>query len=396
MVKKTVVSACVMAGIAMMATGTASASGITEAITGGKVSGDFRLRMETVEQDNALDDASSLTLRSRLGYRTAEYGGLTGFIEFENITALDDDYEAMPTNAAKTKSVVADPEGTEVNQLYLKYALGDNAVILGRQRIILDNARFVGNVGWRQNEQTFNALTLSSQALADTALTYAFVDKVNTITAGEYDTTAHLFNASYAGLSAGKLTGYAYLIELDDNATGSNSTIGLRFAGATDTADIKIKYSVEYAKQSDYADGDNIDSSYMLAELGADISGVGIKMGYEVLGDGKGSGDASFSTPLATKHAFNGWADAFLTTPDNGLQDIYLSATTKVEGVKLLAVYHDYSADSGSGDLGSEVNLLAAKKFGENYTALLKYANYSAGDTGTDTEKLWLMGQMTF
>ena len=396
MVKKTVVSACVMAGIAMMSTGTASASGITEAITGGKVSGDFRLRMESVEQDNSLNDANSLTLRSRLGYHTAAYKGLSGFLEFENITALNDDYEAMPTNSAKTKSVVADPEGTEVNQLYLKYALGDNAVILGRQRIILDNARFVGNVGWRQNEQTFNALTLSSQALADTSLTYAFVNKVNTITATEIDTTAHLFNASYTGLSAGKLTGYAYLIEFDDNAAGSNSTIGLRFAGAADTADIKIKYTVEYAKQSDYADGANIDSSYMLAELGADINDVAIKVGYELLGDGNNSGDASFSTPLATKHAFNGWADAFLTTRSNGLQDIYLSATTKVEGVKLLAVYHDYSADSGGDDLGSEINLLAAKKFAKHYTVLLKYANYSAGNSGTDTEKLWFMGQMTF
>ncbi|MCF6230383.1 MAG: alginate export family protein [Gammaproteobacteria bacterium] len=388
---------CVISGATLMVAGSAaSASGITEAIKGGEVSGDFRLRMETVTQDNALNDANALTLRSRLGYRTADYKGLTGFMEFENVTALNDDYEPMPSNPAKTESVVADPEGTEVNQLYLKYVSGGHAITAGRQRVILDNARFVGNVGWRQNEQTFNAIVFTVDSVADTSLVYAYVDGVNTILGGEYDTSAYIFNASYTGFSAGKITGYSYVIEQDDVPSASNSILGLRFSGATDVAEAKIKYTLEYAKQSDYAEGTNIDAQYLLAELGAEFSGVGIKLGYEVLGDGKGANDASFSTPLATKHAFNGWADAFLTTPTDGLQDIYLSVTTQIEGVKLLAVYHDYSADTGSADHGSEINLLAAKKFAGHYTALLKYADYSAGDSGTDTRKLWLMGQMKF
>lgn len=395
--KKLKLSACVISGVTLMAAGSAaSASGVTEAIKGGEVSADFRLRMETVTQDNALNDANALTLRSRLGYRTADYKGLTGFMEFENITALNDDYEPIPTNPAKTESVVADPEGTEVNQLYLKYISGGHAITAGRQRVILDNARFVGNVGWRQNEQTFDAIVFTVDSVADTSLVYAYVDKVNTILGGEYDTSAYIFNASYSGLTAGKITGYSYVIELDDTPAASNSTLGLRFSGAAEVAQAKVKYTLEYAKQSDYADGTNIDAQYLLAELGADFSGVAVKLGYEVLGDGNGASDASFSTPLATKHAFNGWADVFLTTPADGLQDIYLSVTTKVKGVKLLAVYHDYSADTGSADHGSEINLLAAKKYGEHYTALLKYADYSAGDSGIDTRKLWLMGQMKF
>ncbi len=395
--KKLKLSACVISGVTLMAAGSAaSASGITEAIKGGEVSADFRLRMETVTQDNALNDANALTLRSRLGYRTAGYKGLTGFMEFENITALNDDYEPIPSNPTKTESVVADPEGTEVNQLYLKYISGGHAIIAGRQRVILDNARFVGNVGWRQNEQTFDAIVFTVDSVADTSLVYAYVDKVNTILGGEYDTSAYIFNASYSGLTAGKITGYSYVIELDDSPAASNSTLGLQFSGAAEVAQAKVKYTLEYAKQSDYADGTNIDAQYLLAELGADFSGVAVKLGYEVLGDGNGASDASFSTPLATKHAFNGWADVFLNTPADGLQDIYLSVTTKVKGVKLLAVYHDYSADTGSADHGSEINLLAAKKYGEHYTALLKYADYSAGDSGIDTRKLWLMGQMKF
>ncbi len=395
--KKMKLGACVISGITLMAAGSAaSASGITEAIKGGEVSGDFRLRMESVTQDNPLNDANALTVRSRLGYRTADYKGLTAFMEFENITALNDDYEPIPSNPTKTESVVADPEGTEVNQLYLKYVSGGHAITAGRQRVILDNARFVGNVGWRQNEQTFNAIVFTVDSVADTSLVYAYVDGVNTILGGEYDTAAYIFNASYAGLSAGKITGYSYVIELDDAPLASNSTLGLRFSGAADVAKTKVSYTLEYAKQSDYGEGTDINAQYLLAELGADFSGVGIKLGYEVLGDGNGVNDASFSTPLATKHAFNGWADVFLTTPADGLQDIYLSVTTNVKGVKLLAVYHDYSADTGNADHGSEINLLAAKKYGDHYTVLLKYADYSAGDSGTDTRKLWAMGQMKF
>jgi len=36
-----------------------------------KFYGDFRLRYETVSQDNPLEDADALTLRARLGYKTA-------------------------------------------------------------------------------------------------------------------------------------------------------------------------------------------------------------------------------------------------------------------------------------------------------------------------------------
>ena len=82
-----------------------------------------------------------------------------------------------------------------------------------------------------------------------------------------------------------------------------------------------------------------------------------------------GDGETSFQTPLATKHAFNGWADKFLlATPANGLVDAYLTATGKVAGIKLLATYHMFSSDEGGDDYGSELDLLAVKKFGKNYS----------------------------
>ncbi|MGB1092569.1 MAG: hypothetical protein ACPGYX_10615, partial [Oceanobacter sp.] len=114
---------------------------------------------------------------------------------------------------------------------------------------------------------------------------------------------------------------------------------------------------------------------------------------------GSDDGAYSFQTPLATKHAFNGWADMFLATPASGLQDTYVKAVTKVAGVKLLGMYHDYSSDEGGIDFGSEINLLAAYKIDKNFTVGAKMAKYSAGDDDSgkvDTDKLWVWASAKF
>jgi len=59
-------------------------------------------------------------------------------------------------------------------------------------------------------------------------------------------------------------------------------------------------------------------------------------------------------------------------------------------------MYHDYSTDKDGDDLGSEINVLAAKKFNKNFNAGVKFAQYSAGDTGFDTDKLWVWAEAKF
>ena len=48
----------------------AYAEGFTEALTSGKASVNLNLRYESVEQENAVEDASALTLRTLLAYVT--------------------------------------------------------------------------------------------------------------------------------------------------------------------------------------------------------------------------------------------------------------------------------------------------------------------------------------
>jgi hypothetical protein len=365
----------------------AQAAGLDAALSDGKVNVDMRLRYEAVD-DNTNQKATAGTLRTRLGYQTGDFQNLFALGEFEAVRSVAglDEYAPLRSGYA----TVADPEVTQINQALLGYTgLPDTTIRLGRQRLIIGNARFVGNVGWRQNEQTFDAVSLLNTSLPDTTLTYAFVDKVNGILpAFDADVSDHLLNAAYRGLAAGTVTAYAYLLE-DDNSQANNDTYGLRFDGSSALSpDNTLLYTAEFASQST----DTNDASYTLLEGGLQYSGITTKLGYEVLGSDNGA--YGFQTPLATKHAFNGWSDEFLATPAAGLQDVMLSVGGKLSGIKLLGVYHDFSSDEGSTDYGTEVDLLAAKKFGNRYTVGLKYASYSADTWKTDTDKLWLWGEL--
>lgn len=369
-------------------------SAVTKALAEGTGSASLRYRYEVVDQENMTEDAEASTVRTRVGYKTGELSGLTGYIEFEDVRVVGSERFNSTANGLSQYPVVADVESTELNQGFLSYNTGmKTSLKLGRQRIIFDNARFVGNVGWRQNEQTFDALMVSNKSLPDTEVKFAYLSNINTITANDADLKGILLNATYSGLSAGKFTGYSYMLDYD-NSTADSQTLGVRFSGKQKAGDVGILYTAEFATQSDYADAPStVDADYTLIEGGVDVAGVTAKLGYEVL---SGDGTYGFQTPLATKHAFNGWADKFLGTPATGLQDTYVSVMSKVAGVKLLGVYHTYSADEGSADYGSEINLLAAKKFSKHYSVGVKYASYDADTVSVDTDKLWVWAQASF
>lgn len=365
----------------------AVAENFGEALTGGSPLLDMRLRYEAVD-DSVNADARALTLRTRLGYRTGNWNGFYGLGEYEDVRVIGgvDSYAPQRSGHA----TVADPEVTELNQAYLGYTgFADTEIRAGRQRIILDNARFVGNVGWRQNEQTFGALSVVNTGIEDFTVTYAFIDKINGIlTTFDANVSDHILNVRYSGFEPATITGYGYLLE-DDDSGAENDTWGIRLKGAHATdAGPRLLYTAEFATQ----DTNSNDASYGFLEGGLAISGVTVKVGYELLGSDDGA--YGFQTPLATKHAFNGWADQFLATPANGLEDLMFSMGGKVAGVELLAVYHDFSADEGGADYGTELDLLAVRKFGKRYALGLKYASYDADTWKTDTDKLWLWAQL--
>ncbi|HAD24625.1 MAG TPA: hypothetical protein DCF61_02695 [Alphaproteobacteria bacterium] len=377
--------------------GSAKIDSFEAALTGGKFTANFRYRYEMVEQSGLPEDARASTLRSRLGYHTGQFEGFSAMIEAEDIRDIGDDDYNSTTNGKVRFPVVADPDETEINQAFIDYTgLPGTKIVAGRQRIKLDNDRFIGNVGFRQNEQTFDALRIDNTSLTDISATYVFIDNVNRIFGsdspiGDHEMTSHLFNISYSGWSPAKITGYAYLLDYDNLFALSTQTYGLRAAGKHKLNDeVTLHYTGEYAHQSDFDNNPaGFDHDYYLAELGVTAKGITAKAGYEVL---SGDGTTALQTPLATGHKFNGWADKFLVTPVSGLADSYVSLSGQFMGVKLLGAYHMFDGDSGGADLGDEVNLLAKKTFRKRYTTELKGAFYEAGRPVfglTDTDRIW-------
>jgi hypothetical protein len=408
----------VMAAAAWQPTAALAEQSIVDANTDGKVSFSARLRYESVEQDNALKDADAVTLRTTLGYQTGVFHGFSGFVELEDVSDVGGNhYEEFPQTAVKEYSVVADPDGTEVNQAYLAYQGFDTQFRLGRQELTYRAApfhRFIGNVLWRQNHQSFDAFTLTNKMFANTTLSYAYINKVNTIFGddlsvgliddGQIDMNSHLFNVQYTGLPIGNIEAYSYLLDYQDapdNNANSTATYGARLAGVQAmNSEWSLLYTAEYARQDEYADGAMDAQNYMLFELGAKYQGWLAKLSHETL---QGDGTYSFNTPLGTNHAYQGWADMFLNTPVQGLQDTYLTVAGKVLGAKLVLVYHNFETDEDSLNAGNEFDVMLEKDFAEHYTVGVKYADYRADNeftavspTSVDTQKVWLYGQVRF
>jgi len=384
-----------------------AAESIAEAISNGDAKLNFRLRYEDVDQNLPVDKTgNALTLRSRITYTTESLSGLSAQFEIDNITAADNNSYNSTINGATTKAVIADPRGTEVNQVWLQYENWKTKFKYGRQRILLDNQRFVGGVGFRQNEQTYDAFSITNTSVSDTTLFYARVNNVNRIfgdnsAVGDHDSKTDLINAKFSGWKLGNITAYAYLIDNKDLPRFSTDTYGLRFIGKQQTNDMTFGYTLELAKQQESNNNTlKYSANYFLAEGSLGVAGVNLGLGIEQLGSDKGI--ASFITPLATLHGFQGWADQFLATPAAGISDRYLSAGGKVTGIKFSLVYHNLKSDvnnaAGQDDLGSEVDFVASKVFGP-YGLSLTYADYNAGDVSfanSDTRKFWLTATAIF
>lgn len=390
------IAICLSIALTGSYTSMASANSITDALVNGKTSANLNLRYENVDQDNALKDADALTLRTRLTYTTGSVDGFSSLIEFEDsrtVLAVDDYNNTLGKNT--DYSVVADPETTELDQMLLQYKNESLTVKAGRQVITLDNHRFVGHVGWRQDRQTFDGVTFAYQPIKDLNLKYGYISQRNRIfaEAKDIDSEDHLLHADYK-TSVGTITAYGYLLEVDNNTDNGIDTYGVRFNGAGTFGEQKLKYTFEYAQQDTDTPTTSYDADYISAELSTAFSGIGVKVGYELLGSDDGM--YGFSTPLATLHKFNGWSDQFLNTPKEGLEDLYASVSGKAFGGKWALIYHSFEADEASDivdDLGSEIDAVYTKSFSKNYSAGIKLASYSAGDSTAgkvDTDKVWL------
>ena len=372
---------------------------------------DTRLRVENVDQAGIPEDAHATTLRLRAGFETAQKWNTTLLLEGEGVLPIQTNYRSDPLVADKTQyPVVADPESYEINRFQLvNTSLPGTTITLGRQRLQLDDQRFIGSSPWRQNEQTFDALRVVNKSVKDLVIDATYFNRVNRVYGpdsrqGHYEGNSGLLNVSYQ-TKAGKITAFSYLLDFDNQplvpaaVRDSDRTLGLRFAGEQPVGKGKLAYAASYAQQTDYADNPlDFDLDYKFVEVVGTYDRFSLGVGTEVL---EGNGVKGFTTPLGTLHKFQGWADKFLATPANGIDDKYLTAgvTLKkvggLDSIALVAAYHDYEAQHIDADYGHEINVSLAGKIGK-VTVMLKLADYEQGTLASarDTQKVW--GQVEY
>ena len=342
-----------------------------------KISLDVRARMELAERDD-LESSQAYTFRTRAGIGNKPLFGFSGYAELENTFSIGDAFFDV-VSEPNGRTPVADPNNTEVNRLWLQFANEEWAGLsakVGRQRIVFDDARFVGNVIWRQNEQTYDAALLQTSAGVDgLTVTYAYLRDVRRIFGDQgpdetrdFDSNSHVANLRYALPVGIQITAFAYLLDLENAPGNSSNSLGGRVTGEHPVGIAQVGYTLSYAYQTDAADNPvDYHAHFLNAEASVGFSVGKIKVGYELLGSDEGT--ARFVTPLATAHKFNGFADVFLDNGGlNGLQDLYATVSPKLPfGLKGFATYHHFWSDHEGRSLGNEFDFVLKRAFEDHF-----------------------------
>lgn len=359
---------------------------------------DTRLRLEHVDEDNRRDNATAITLRLRPGIEVGTKIGLSVLVDGDFNLGLDNSFNST-TNGKTNFSVIPDPTNAELNRAQIKYKGKNFAITAGRQRIDLDDQRFVGSVAWRQNEQTLDAVR-GEAMVGPVSIDATYSWKVHTIfgvDAGPrtaFDGENVLINA---GVKAGPLMlkAFSYTVEQDEAGRRqfNSQTYGVRGMAAIPLSKtFKLNLTGSLATQADTKGSPvNYRASYYMGDATLATPTWSVGANYEVLGSD--AGVFAFQTPLATLHKFQGWADLFLVTPNRGIRDFSVTATVKpkqtaIKGLNAQVTWHDFKSDVGSIDYGSEFNTqvgFSVRKVG----VLLKYARYDAKSLGVNTTKFW-------
>ena len=395
--------------------------GLGAAIQGGKTNFSLKARYESVETpSNGVGQAKASTLGYRFGYETGAYHDFAVNVQAQGVWG-NKQYADGQTNTTQTPNLnsVNDPAGVNLSQAHLLYrGIADTTIKQGRQVIRYDDDRWVGNVDWRQNWQTYDATSIANKSIADTTIQAAYVTNVNrpSTDGASANGNAHmkstLVNVNNKSLSFADIVAYNYRLDYSTlnqslpTVMGSTNTTGVKLAkDGIDVAGFKLGWTGEMASQKNFKQNvTNYTAKYTNIGVSAGGSLGKLTVAQETLGSDNNVG---LQTPLATLFAFNGWADKFTVTPKNGLKDSYVRGRSNVAGIVVGADFHQFKSDAGSQNLGREVDLIAEKDLDKNFAVGARAARYKAdaasvganaatGVTLVDTNKAWVYGTYKF
>ena len=378
----------------------------------------LRLGFEYSDLEDTRNPGKALTLRERVSFTSRPIGDFKLFLQFQSVHNLLEDFRTPNGDGDDRYDVIADPEGARLHQGYIDFTgIDDTLIRAGYQEIVLDDARFIGNVGWRMNAQSFTGISAKNTSIQDLTLFLAVVNEVHDIFNNDDPDLNYLAlsNVSYKVHDNLSATAYGYFLDTEADKRDS-ATYGLRLFGATD----RFKYDLQAATQTDIEDGKNHNGWFYAGEVMTRIGKGWIGGGFQRFTGGTEPGEA-FDTLFSTAHKFNGWADQFLGTNGgglkDGLQDLYVKGTCKAYETTFTLAYHHFSAtenfdplyDSASktysfgfsGSYGQEIDFDAVRKICDHLTVRFRYAWYDKiGDDPLnptkDEQVAWLRAELAF
>lgn len=244
---------------------------------------------------------------------------------------------------------------TTIHQAWAEVKLADKlSVKAGRQELVYDDHRILGNVGWAQQARSHDLALFKYEDGFKLHLGLA----VNQVQTRPYPTPKNYKSMQYIWFNKEFSDAYTLSIlalnnGVDDttlnNGTGSSMTTFSQIIGQRSvfkTGAIKIGFNFYYqmgndkAAYFDAADKINKHKKYSAMNIGIDVSyklsdNIKLGIGYEFL-SGNSQTDTTieysqtnhaFNPLYGTNHKFNGWMDYFYVGNHNnsvGLQDIYL------------------------------------------------------------------------
>lgn len=375
-------------------------SNVFQAFRDGRFALGFQYRYEHVDQDGFDSNANASVLRTRLTFDTARTRGFSLTLEADDLRTIGADGFNSTRNGKTDRPVVADSTATELNQLLISHVTASGfRMSLGRQRLTSSLRRFVGSINWRLNEQTFDGVAATRTFADGTEASYAFVSNVNRVFGpksgnppADLGGAIHLIDVKRTLDGGTRLWGYGHFLDFDTAAETSTATVGFRVDGARRLSDVlRIPFMVGIARQRDHARNPfDYSADYWLLESGLEWTNFSVLGGIEVL-EGTGRAGEVFSTPLAGLHGLNGWADQFIATPPDGLEDRYIKLTREIGSGTLDVIYHDYSSSVGGLAYGTEFDVSLRWPIGERHSLLIKAADFRADGFSADVGKFWIM-----
>ncbi|MDC0087943.1 alginate export family protein [Akkermansiaceae bacterium] len=358
---------------------------------------DLRTRFEH-RDFSGLDSSNSLTARARVGLTLGSFNGFSAKAELETTGVLVDDFDAGPgTNRPNNpgQTLIRDPENFELNQAWIQYKKNGFLAQVGRQKITRNDLFHIGNVGWRQSEQTYDAVQLA-HSTDDYTLSYAYSNEARRIFgngaggfAESFTGDFHIVDATYNS-SVGKVGAYAYFLDIDNNsAVGRSNSYGVFGTFGSLLLEVAIQEG-----DSSIASGNGSYTAFLArANYTLDTESGTFSTGIDWKQD-------DYKTPFQTAHAFFGFADSFLpqqiglnkANDFDGIFNAHLkySKSGLPGNVTFKSALHYFASEDLAITYGYEADAAVIKKFTENLTGIAKAAYFAGDNTFPDVRQFTL------